>query len=57
MEFIKKVELFFIQLQYCLTIEPEPILEGEKEMYSLMLKPEIFFKLINDFYIDYPFIF
>ena len=56
MEFIKKVELFFIQLQYCLTIEPEPILEGEKGMYSLMLKPEIFFKLINDFYIDYPFI-
>lgn len=56
MEFIKKTELFFIQLQYCLTIEPEPVLEGEKGMYSLMLKPDIFFKLINDFNIDYPFI-
>lgn len=56
MEFIKKTELFFIQLQYCLTIEPEPILEGEKGLYSLMLKPDIFFKLINDFNIDYPFI-
>lgn len=56
MEFIKKTELFFIQLQYCLTIEPEPILEGEKGLYSLMLKPDIFLKLINDFQIEYPFI-
>lgn len=56
MEFIKKTELFFIQLQYCLAIEPEPILEGEKGLYTLMLKPDIFFKLINDFNIDYPFI-
>lgn len=56
MEFIKKTELFFIQLQYCLTIEPEPFLEGEKGIYSLMLKPDVFFKLINDFNIDYPFI-
>lgn len=56
MEFIKKTELFFIQLQYCLTVEPEPIVKGEKEIYSLMLKPDIFFKLINDFNIDYPFI-
>lgn len=56
MEFIKKTELFFIQLQYCLTIEPEPILQAEKGVYSLMLKPDIFFKLINDFNIDYPFI-
>ena len=56
MEFIKKAELFFIQLQYCLTIEPEPILQAEKGVYSLMLKPDIFFKLINDFNIDYPFI-
>lgn len=56
MEFIKKAELFFIQLQYCLTIEPEPILQTEKGVYSLMLKPDIFFKLINDFNIDYPFI-
>lgn len=56
MEFIKKTELFFIQLQYCLSIEPEPILQGEKGLHSLMLKPEIFFKLINDFNIDYPFI-
>ena len=56
MEFIKKTELFFIQLQYCLTIEPEPILQAEKGVYNLMLKPDIFFKLINDFNIDYPFI-
>ena len=56
MEFIKKTELFFIQLQYCLTIEPEPILQGEKGNYSLMLQPDIFFKLINDFQIEYPFI-
>ena len=56
MDFIKKTELFFIQLQYCLTIEPEPILQAEKGVYSLMLKPDIFFKLINDFNIDYPFI-
>jgi hypothetical protein len=56
MEFLKKTELFFIQLQYCLTIEPEPILQAEKGNYSLMLKPDIFFKLINDFQIEYPFI-
>ena len=56
MGFLKKVELFFIQLQYCLTIEPEPILEGKKGRYSLMLKPDIFLKLINDFKIEYTFI-
>lgn len=56
MEFIKKTELFFIQLQYCLTIEPEPIFEAEKGFYSLLLKPDIFFKIINDFQIEYPFI-
>lgn len=56
MDFIKKTELFFIQLQYCLTIEPEPILEGDKGHYSLMLKPDTFLKLINDFQIEYPFI-
>lgn len=56
MDFIKKTELFFIQLQYCLTIEPEPILQVEKGIYSLMLKPDIFFKLTNDFQIEYPFI-
>lgn len=55
MEFIKKTENFFYQLQYCLAIEPEPVLEGEKGLYSLMLKPDIFFKLISDFHIDYPF--
>jgi len=56
MEFLKKTELFFSQLQYCLTIEPETIIKGEKGLYSLMLKPDIFFKLINDFQIEYPFI-
>ena len=56
MDFITKTELFFIQLQYCLTIEPEPILAGEKGVYSLMLQPAIFLKWINDFKIDYPFI-
>ncbi len=56
MEYLKKVELFFIQLQYCLTIEPEPVLQAEKGVYSLSLEPDIFFKLINDFQIDYPFI-
>lgn len=56
MEFLKKTELFFIQLQYGLTIEPEPTLQAEKGNYNLMLKPDIFFKLINDFNIEYPFI-
>ena len=56
MEFLKKAELFFIQLQYCLAIEPEPVLQAEKGNYRLMLKPDIFFKLINDFHIEYPFI-
>jgi hypothetical protein len=56
MEFIKKTELFFIQLQYNLAIEPEPILTNEEGIYSLMLKPDIFFELINKFNIDYPFI-
>lgn len=56
MEFLKKAEQFFIQLQYCLTIEPAPILQVEKGNYSLMLKSDIFFKLINDFQIEYPFI-
>lgn len=56
MEFIKQTELFFIQLQYCFGIEPEPILQTEKGVFSLMLKPDIFLKLINDFQIEYPFI-
>ena len=56
MEFLKKVECFFIQLQYCLTVEPEPILIRESEIYSLTLKPDVFFKLISDFQIEYPFI-
>jgi len=56
MEFIKKTELFFIQLQYCLTIEVEPVLQAENGNYDLMLKPDIFFKLINDYQIEYPFI-
>lgn len=56
MEFLKKAELFFIQLQYCLTIEPEPVLQAEKGMYSLSLEPDVFLKLINDFHIEYPFI-
>jgi hypothetical protein len=56
MDFIKKTELFFIQLQYCLAIEPEPVLEGERGLYNIMLEPDVFFKLIKDFNIDYPFI-
>lgn len=56
MEFLKKAELFFIQLQFCLTIEPMPFLQGEKGMYSISLEPDIFLKLINDFHIEYPFI-
>ena len=56
MEFIKKAELFFIQLTYCLSIDSEPCFVHEKGIYSLMLKPEIFFKLIEDWHIDYPFI-
>jgi hypothetical protein len=56
MDFIKKTELFFIQLQYCLAIESEPFLEGEKGYYNALLEPDVFFKLINDFNIDYPFI-
>jgi hypothetical protein len=55
MEFINKVEQFFIQLQYCLAIEPEPVFDGENRIYSLMLEPVIFFKLIKDFNIEYPF--
>ena len=56
MDFIKKTELFFIQLQYCLAIEPEPVLEGERGLYNIMLEPNVFFKLTKDFNIDYPFI-
>jgi hypothetical protein len=56
MDFIKKTELFFIQLQYCLAIEPEPVLEGERGLYNIMLEPDVFFKLTKDFNIDYPFI-
>lgn len=56
MEFIKKTELFFIQLQYNLAIEPEPMLTTEEGTYGLMLKPDIFFELINQYNIDYPFI-
>jgi hypothetical protein len=55
MEFLNKAEQFFIQLQYCLTIEPEPLLKRKNGFYSLMLKPEIFLKLINEFQIEYPF--
>ena len=48
--------MFFIQLQYCLTIEPEPFLQAKNGNYNLMLKPDIFSKLINDYQIEYPFI-
>ncbi len=43
-------------MQYCLGIEPEPILQTEKGYFSFSLKPDIFLKLINDFQIEYPFI-
>lgn len=56
MEFLKKAELFFIQLQFCLTIEPLPLLQAEKGLYTISLEPDIFLKLINDFHIEFPFI-
>ena len=56
LEFITKTELFFIQLKYCLAIDPEPLLTIDNGFYSLALEPETFFKLTNDFKIDYPFI-
>jgi hypothetical protein len=55
MEFIKKTEHFFIQLKYCLSIEPETVLFCENGYVSLILEPEIFFKLIHDFNLEYPF--
>ena len=55
MKFTKKTEELFIQLQYCLAIEPEPILQyNNSEMRSLMLKPDVFLKLTNDYNIEYP---
>lgn len=63
MEFINKTESFFSQLQYCLAIEAEPVLQAKKcrlaennGNYGLLLTPDIFIKLINEFNIEHPFI-
>ena len=57
MEFIQKAEKFFTQLQYNLAIDPEPFLEDPEtgKLQSLTLEPDIFFRLIDKFGIDYPF--
>ena len=57
MEFIQKAENFFTQLQYNLAIDPEPFLEDPEtgKLQSLTLEPDIFFRLIDKFGIDYPF--
>ena len=57
MEFIQKAENFFAQLQYNLTIDPEPFLEDPEtgKLQSLMLEPERFISTIEKFGIEYPF--
>lgn len=57
MEFIKKAEHFFSQLQYSLVIEPELIRQTNKGLVNLLLEPSIFFQIINDYKIEYPFFF
>jgi hypothetical protein len=54
MEFIKKAEQFIKQLQYCLAINPEPMLIKDNGIYNLSLEPNTFFELINKYEIDYP---
>ena len=55
MEFLQKAESFFIQLQYCLAIDPEPTFGGKNKIYLLMLEQGLFNELTSQFYIDYPF--
>lgn len=54
--FSKKLEDFFIQTNYCLVLNPEPVLKTEKGLISLMLPPEQFYKISNEFQIEYPFL-
>lgn len=54
--FSKALENFFIQTNYCLTLNPETVLLSEKGNISLVLEPQQFFKIINDYQIDYPFV-
>jgi len=54
--FSKKLEDFFIQTDYCLVLSPEPMLLGKNGNINLMLPPQQFFKIINDYKIEYPFL-
>lgn len=55
MEFIKKTEHFFSQLQYSLVIEPELIRQTDSGLISLILEPSIFFQIVSNYKIEYPF--
>src|SRR5690606_2958932 len=56
LSFSKKLEEFFIQTNYCLVLNPEVLLLSEKGNINLMLEPQHYIKIINDYQIDCPFV-
>lgn len=56
MDFVKKAEEFFIQLQYASVIEPEPILQTSMGLHQIAIEPQRFFELVSKFGLVYPFI-
>ena len=55
MEFIQKAEDFVRQMSYSMAFDPEPVYEGKKGLYNLMIEPNTFLKLLDEYGIDYPF--
>lgn len=55
MEFYNKLESFFYQLQFGLTIDPDGYFIGERTISCLMLPPEKFFNYKSQLKFDYPF--
>ena len=53
--FFEKAEKLFIQLKYCIAIEPEPVIFKDGKFFNLMIEPDNFFELANKYGVEYPF--
>ena len=55
MGFIQKAEDFVRQMSYSISFDPQPVYQGKKGVYSLMMHPDDLLKGLNMQNIDYPF--
>ena len=55
MEFIQKAEDFVRQMSYSFAFDPEPLYQGKKGFYDMMIPADDFLKILDFLKIDYPF--